>query len=82
MVADQDTDNPKRIQCGLRASKTPGVTLAACQESRIRDFHETLDHSMAARPDGTTPVLRIFRRMARCVSRDRTWLSPGHPSAT
>jgi len=43
MVADQDTDNLKRIQKGLRASKKPGVTLAAYQESRIRHFHETLD---------------------------------------
>ena len=43
MVADQDTDNLKRIQRGLRASRKPGVTLAAYQESRIRHFHETLD---------------------------------------
>lgn len=47
MVADQDTDNLKRIQRGLRASKKPGVTLAAYQESRIRHFHETLDEYMA-----------------------------------
>ena len=43
MVADQETDNLMRIQRGLRASKKPGVTLMRYQESRIRDFHETLD---------------------------------------
>ncbi len=48
MVADQDTENLKRIQKGLRASKKPGVTLARYQESRIRHFHETLDGYMAA----------------------------------
>lgn len=48
MVADQDTENLKRIQRGLRASKKPGVTLARYQESRIRHFHETLDAYMAA----------------------------------
>ena len=47
MVADQDTDNLKRIQRGARASKKPGVTLARYQESRIRHFHETLDAYMA-----------------------------------
>jgi hypothetical protein len=47
MVADQDTDNLKRIQRGVRASKKPGVTLARYQESRIRHFHETLDAYMA-----------------------------------
>jgi len=47
MVADQDTENLKRIQKGLRASKKPGVTLARYQESRIRHFHETLDAYMA-----------------------------------
>ncbi len=47
MVADQDTDNLKRIQRGIRASKKPGVTLARYQESRIRHFHETLDAYMA-----------------------------------
>jgi phenylpropionate dioxygenase-like ring-hydroxylating dioxygenase large terminal subunit len=46
MVADQDTDNLKRIQKGLRASKKPGVTLARYQESRIRHYHETLDAYM------------------------------------
>ena len=48
MVADQDTDNLKRIQRGLRASKKPGVTLANYQESRIRHYHQTLDAYMAA----------------------------------
>ncbi len=47
MVADQDTDNLKRIQRGLRASKKPGVTLAAYQESRLRHYHATLDDYMA-----------------------------------
>ena len=46
MVADQDTDNLKRIQRGLRASHKPGVTLADYQESRIRHFHRTLDEYM------------------------------------
>ena len=48
MVVDQDTDNLKRIQKGLRATKKPGVTLANYQESRIRHFHQTLDRYMAA----------------------------------
>lgn len=48
LVADQDTDNLMRIQRGLRASKKPGVTLMRYQESRIRHFHETLDHYMDA----------------------------------
>jgi phenylpropionate dioxygenase-like ring-hydroxylating dioxygenase large terminal subunit len=47
MVADQDTENLKRIQRGLRASKKPGVTLARYQESRIRHYHDTLDAYMA-----------------------------------
>ncbi|WP_425229506.1 aromatic ring-hydroxylating oxygenase subunit alpha [Sphingomonas sp.] len=47
MVADQDTDNLRRIQKGLKASRKPGVTLARYQESRIRHFHETLDAYMA-----------------------------------
>lgn len=47
MVADQDTDNLKRIQKGLRASKKPGVMLADYQESRIRHLHHTLDAYMA-----------------------------------
>ncbi len=47
MVADQDTDNLRRIQKGLKASRKPGVTLARYQESRIRHFHETLDRYLA-----------------------------------
>jgi hypothetical protein len=47
-VTDQDTDNLKRIQRGIRASKKPGVTLSVYQESRIRHFHQTLDQYMAA----------------------------------
>jgi phenylpropionate dioxygenase-like ring-hydroxylating dioxygenase large terminal subunit len=46
-VADQDTENLKRIQKGLRATRKPGVTLARYQESRIRHYHETLDAYMA-----------------------------------
>jgi hypothetical protein len=46
-VTDQDTDNLKRIQRGVRASKKPGVTLSNYQESRIRHFHQTLDAYMA-----------------------------------
>ena len=42
-VADQDTENLRRIQRGLRASRKPGITLANYQESRIRHFHNTLD---------------------------------------
>ena len=44
MVVDQDTDNLIRIQKGLLTNKRGTVTLAAYQESRIRHFHETLDH--------------------------------------
>ncbi len=47
-VTDQDTDNLKRIQRGVRAAKKPGVTLSNYQESRIRHFHRTLDAYMAA----------------------------------
>ena len=46
MVVDQDTDNLKRIQKGLRATRKPGATLATYQESRIRHFNETLDAYM------------------------------------
>jgi hypothetical protein len=46
-ISDQDTDNLRRIQRGLRATKKPGVTLAAYQESRIRHFHKTLDAYLA-----------------------------------
>ena len=46
-VTDQDTDNLKRMQRGLRASKRPGVVFSNYQESRIRHFHRTLDQYMA-----------------------------------
>jgi phenylpropionate dioxygenase-like ring-hydroxylating dioxygenase large terminal subunit len=45
-VADQDTENLRRIQRGLRATHKPGITLANYQESRIRHFHQTLDSYM------------------------------------
>ena len=48
MVADQDTDNLRRIQKGLKTSRKPGVTLARYQESRIRHFHATLDAYLEA----------------------------------
>lgn len=47
-VTDQDTDNLKRIQRDILASKIPGVTLSNYQEIRIRHFHRTLDQYMAA----------------------------------
>ena len=47
MVADQDSENLRKIQKGLRATRKPGATLARYQESRIRHFHETLDAYMA-----------------------------------
>lgn len=43
MVVDQDTDNLRRIQRGLKASRKGAVTFANYQESRIRHFHHTLD---------------------------------------
>jgi hypothetical protein len=46
MLVDQDTDNLKRIQKGLRTTRKPGVTLATYQESRIRHLNETLDAYM------------------------------------
>ena len=48
MLVDQDTDNLKRIQKGLRTTRKPGVTLATYQESRIRHFNETLDAYMGS----------------------------------
>lgn len=47
-VTDQDTDNLKRIQRGIRASKKPGATMSVYQESRIRHFHQTLEAYMVA----------------------------------
>ena len=46
-VTDQDTENLKRIQRGIRASKKPGATMSVYQESRIRHFHKTLEEYMA-----------------------------------
>jgi phenylpropionate dioxygenase-like ring-hydroxylating dioxygenase large terminal subunit len=46
-VTDQDTENLKRIQRGIRASKKPGATMSVYQESRIRHFHKTLEAYMA-----------------------------------
>ena len=43
MVADQDTENLRRIQKGLKATRKPGITLANYQESRIRHLHQTLE---------------------------------------
>lgn len=45
-VTDQDTENLKRIQRGIRASKKPGATMSVYQESRIRHFHKTLEEYM------------------------------------
>ena len=47
MVADQDTDNLRRIQKGLKNTRKPGVTFARYQESRLRHFHATLDDYLA-----------------------------------
>ena len=47
-VTDQDTENLKRIQRGIRASKKPGATMSVYQESRIRHFHKTLEAYMAS----------------------------------
>ena len=49
-VTDQDTENLKRIQRGIRASKKAGATLSIYQESRIRHFHKTLEAYMAKDP--------------------------------
>ena len=46
-VTDQDTENLKRIQRGIRASKKPGATMSVYQESRIRHFHKTLEAYLA-----------------------------------
>ena len=47
-VTDQDTENLKRIQRGIRAARKPGATMSVYQESRIRHFHRTLEEYMAA----------------------------------
>jgi nitrite reductase/ring-hydroxylating ferredoxin subunit len=41
-VFDQDIDNMKYIQRGMKASRKAGITLAQYQESRIRQYHQTL----------------------------------------
>lgn len=46
-VTDQDTENLKRIQRGIRASRKKGATMSVYQESRIRHFHQTLEEYMA-----------------------------------
>ena len=43
MLVDQDTDNPMRIQRGLRTTRKLGVTLSRYQERRVRHFNQTLD---------------------------------------
>ena len=48
VIVDQDTENLKRIQRGLRTTRKPGATLANYQESRIRHFNRTLDAYMSA----------------------------------
>ena len=47
-VTDQDTENLKRIQRGIRAARKPGATMSVYQESRIRHFHKTLEAYMAS----------------------------------
>ena len=46
-VTDQDTENLKRIQRGIRASKKAGATMSVYQEGRIRHFHKTLEAYMS-----------------------------------
>ena len=46
-VTDQDTENLRRNQRGIWASKKPGATMSVYQESRIRHFHKTLEAYMA-----------------------------------
>jgi hypothetical protein len=46
-VTDQDTDNLKRIQRGIRTARQKGAVLSNYQESRIRHFHRTLDAYLA-----------------------------------
>ncbi|GAB5413838.1 MAG: aromatic ring-hydroxylating dioxygenase subunit alpha [Congregibacter sp.] len=42
-VTDQDTENLKRIQRGIKTSRKAGATMSVYQESRIRHFHKTLE---------------------------------------
>jgi phenylpropionate dioxygenase-like ring-hydroxylating dioxygenase large terminal subunit len=48
-IFEQDMGNMPHVQRGLRASRKPGITLAASQESRIRHLHDTLDRYLADR---------------------------------
>ena len=47
-VLDQDTENFHRQWAGMNASFKSGQTLGNYQESRIRNFHKTLDDYLAA----------------------------------
>ncbi len=47
-VTDQDTENLKRIQRGIRTARRPGAVMTVYQESRIRHFHQTLEEYMAS----------------------------------
>lgn len=75
MVADQDTDNLRRIQRGLRASKKPGVTLVASQESRLRHYHATVDGYMARQVEKDGAVCSTTRRLPHPLRRRQ----PQHP---
>jgi hypothetical protein len=46
-VLDQDEEIMPRVQRGLLAARKPGVTLAAYQESRIRQMRRTLAEYLA-----------------------------------
>ena len=47
-VTDQDTENLKRIQRGIRACQEARcATMSVYQESRIRHFHKTLEEYMS-----------------------------------
>ena len=41
-VFDQDIDNMVSVQRGMKATQKSGLTLGQYQESRIRQFHQTL----------------------------------------
>jgi phenylpropionate dioxygenase-like ring-hydroxylating dioxygenase large terminal subunit len=47
-ILNQDMGNLSRVQRGLRASRKPGVTFSAYQESRIRHFAQILDRYLEA----------------------------------
>jgi len=51
-VFDQDMDNLPYVQQGMKASKNKRLELGHYQESRIRQFHRTLDKYLA----GTLPA--------------------------